>query len=205
MGFMAEQHYFSSNPVSEFTPQQVKVRLAGQDRTVVTAPGIFSPAGIDKGTAVLLAEVPPVTGSRILDIGCGWGPIALTAALESPDSQVYAVDVNQRSMELTRMNAERLGATNVQVSLPEDVPTDVEFDLIWSNPPIRVGKDALHNIMRTWLPRLTVGGKAYLVVQKNLGSDSLQKWLVNELGSDYSVNRYATSKGFRILLVERMS
>lgn len=205
MGFMAEQHYFSSNPVSEFTPQQVKVQLAGQDRTVVTAPGIFSPAGIDKGTAVLLAEVPPATGSRILDIGCGWGPITLTAALESPDSQVYAVDVNQRSMELTRMNAERLGATNVQVSLPEDVPTDVEFDLIWSNPPIRVGKDALHNIMRTWLPRLTVGGKAYLVVQKNLGSDSLQKWLVNELGSDYSVNRYATSKGFRILLVERMS
>lgn len=205
MGFMAEQHYFSSNPVSEFAPQQVKVRLAGQDRTVVTAPGIFSPAGIDKGTAVLLAEVPPATGSRILDIGCGWGPITLTAALESPGSEVYAVDVNQRSMELTRMNAERLGATNVQVSLPEDVPTDVEFDLIWSNPPIRVGKDALHNIMRTWLPRLTVGGKAYLVVQKNLGSDSLQKWLVNELGSDYSVNRYATSKGFRILLVERLS
>lgn len=202
---MAEQHYFSSNPDTEFTPQQMKVRLAGQDRTVVTAPGIFSPAGIDKGTAVLLAEVPPAAGSRILDIGCGWGPITLTAALESPDSQVYAVDVNQRSMELTRMNAERLGATNVQVSLPEDVPTHLEFELIWSNPPIRVGKDVLHEIMRTWLPRLTVGGKAYLVVQKNLGSDSLQKWLVNELGSDYSVIRYATSKGFRILLVERLS
>ncbi len=201
---MAEQHYFSSQPDTEFTPKQVKVRLAGQDRTVVTAPGIFSPAGIDKGTAVLLHEVPQATGARILDIGCGWGPIALTAALESPTSEVYAVDVNERSMQLTRMNAERLGASNVQVSLPEEVPADIEFDLIWSNPPIRVGKDVLHDIMRTWLPRLVVGGKAYLVVQKNLGSDSLQKWLVNELGADFSVTRYSTSKGFRILLVERL-
>lgn len=201
---MAEQHYFSSQPDTEFTPKQVKVRLAGQDRTVVTAPGIFSPTGIDKGTAVLLDEVPQATGARILDIGCGWGPIALTAALESPTSEVYAVDVNERSMQLTRLNAERLGASNVQVSLPEEVPADIEFDLIWSNPPIRVGKDVLHDIMRTWLPRLVVGGKAYLVVQKNLGSDSLQKWLVNELGADFSVSRYSTSKGFRILLVERL-
>lgn len=202
---MSEQHYFSTNPDSEFVPQRITVRLAGSQRTIVTAPGIFSPAGVDKGTAVLLAEVPEASGDNLLDIGCGWGPIALTMALESPRSQVYAVDVNQRSLSLTRTNAEQLGLTNLQASTPEEVAPTIRFDLIWSNPPIRVGKDVLHEIMRTWLPRLTVGGNAYLVVQKNLGSDSLHKWLIAELGSQYEVTRYATSKGFRILRVERLA
>ncbi|MBM7051281.1 MULTISPECIES: class I SAM-dependent methyltransferase [unclassified Rothia (in: high G+C Gram-positive bacteria)] len=200
---MVNQHYFSSNPDTDFVPKHLKVRLAGAEHTVVTAPGIFSPGGIDKGTAVLLAEVPPATGKNLLDIGCGWGPIALTMALESTESQVYAVDVNTRSLQLTATNAERLGATNLHASAPEDVDATLEFDLIWSNPPIRVGKDVLHDIMRTWLPRLTVGGEAYLVVQKNLGADTLQKWLFNELGNQFIVERHTTSKGFRILRVER--
>lgn len=203
------EHYFSSQPGTEFKPRTVRVELAGRPVQVSTANGIFSPAGIDKGTAVLLAQAPPPQGNRLLDIGCGWGPIALTLAMLAPNAQVYAVDVNARSLALTEQNARTLGLGNVLVSTPEEVDDAVRFDTIWSNPPIRVGKEALHQILLWWLPRLAHGGTAYLVVQKNLGSDSLQKWLDTHLaerfGVQFTVSRYATSKGFRILQVRRGS
>ncbi|GAA1046841.1 class I SAM-dependent methyltransferase [Rothia amarae] len=204
---MSVEHYFSSDPQGDFTPKQVSVELAGERVSVVTASGIFSPAGIDKGTAILLAEAPEPSGSTVLDIGTGWGPISLTLAKKLPQARVIGVEVNQRSAELTRMNAERLGLSNIEVFAPSDVPGDLQFDTIWSNPPIRVGKDVLHDILRTWLPRLAPQGCAYLVVQKNLGADSLQKWIAKELDSvdagTFKVSRYATAKGFRILEVVR--
>lgn len=169
---------------------------------VLTASGIFSPGGVDKGTRILLDEAPAPQGARMLDIGCGWGPITLTLAMAAPDAEVYGVEVNSRSAQLTEMNAERLGLTNVTVAAPDALDESLTFDTIWSNPPIRVGKDVLHGIMHAWLPRLAPGGTAYLVVQKNLGSDSLQKWLA-EAFPDLEVARYATSKGFRILEVHR--
>lgn len=204
---MSSAHYFSENPTGDFTPRPLTVELAGRRVEVVTAPGIFSPGGLDKGTKILLDEAPEPTGQRMLDIGCGWGPITLTLAMLAPQAQVHGVEVNSRSARLTEMNAQRLGLGNVTVSSPEGLDASLTFDTIWSNPPIRVGKDALHGIMRTWLPRLAPGGSAYLVVQKNLGSDSLQKWLETELESshpgEFEVGRYATSKGFRILEVTR--
>lgn len=199
---MSSAHYFSENPAGEFTPQPLTVELAGRRVQVLTAPGIFSPGGVDKGTKILLDEAPEPQGTRLLDIGCGWGPITLTLAMLAPDAEVYGVEVNSRSARLTEMNAERLGLQNVTVSSPEGLDESLTFDTIWSNPPIRVGKDVLHGIMRTWLPRLAPGGCAYLVVQKNLGSDSLQKWLADTF-PDFEVGRYATSKGFRILEVHR--
>lgn len=204
---MAEQHYFSSDPTGDFKPKPVTVELAGKQVSVVTASGIFSPAGVDKGTRILLDEVPEPHGKNLLDIGTGWGPITLSLAMLSPESEVYGVEVNHRSAELTRMNAKKLGLTNITVTAPEELDPEIRFDTIWSNPPIRVGKDVLHEILQTWLPRLADGGEAYLVVQKNLGSDSLQKWIEKDLESsrpgEFSVSRYATSKGFRILLVKR--
>lgn len=199
---MSSAHYFSENPTGDFAPQPLTVELAGRSVQVMTAPGIFSPGGLDKGTKILLDEAPEPGGARMLDIGCGWGPIALTLALKAPEAQIYAVEVNSRSARLTEMNAARLGLTNVTVSAPEALDESLTFDTIWSNPPIRVGKDVLHGIMHTWLPRLAPGGTAYLVVQKNLGSDSLQKWLA-ETFPNLEVTRYATSKGFRILEVHR--
>ncbi|WP_237221706.1 class I SAM-dependent methyltransferase [Rothia nasimurium] len=199
---MSSAHYFSENPAGEFTPQPLTVELAGRRVQVLTAPGIFSPGGVDKGTKILLDEAPEPQGTRLLDIGCGWGPITLTLAMLAPEAQVYGVEVNSRSARLTEMNAERLGLQNVTVSSPEGLDESLTFDTIWSNPPIRVGKDVLHGIMHTWLPRLAPGGTAYLVVQKNLGSDSLQKWLADTF-PDLEVGRYATSKGFRILEVHR--
>jgi len=201
---MSQEHYFSSDPDTEFKPREIQVELAGRSFAVTTAGGVFSPDHIDIGTSVLLAhmdEVPP--SGNLLDIGCGWGPIALSLALTSPKSTVWAIDVNQRSLDLTALNAKRLGLTNIRTSKPEDVPGGLEFTGIWSNPPIRVGKAVLHDILRAWLPRLSIGGESLLVVQKNLGADSLQRWLESELGGEYGVARIDSSKGFRVLNVKK--
>ena len=199
---MGSDHYFSAQPSTPFTRKSIHVTLGGREHTVNTAGGIFSPDGIDKGTAVLLGGVPaPAPQGILLDIGCGWGPIALSLAMASPEATVHAVDVNERSVELTRENAQALSLDNVVTTTPEAVDESVRFHTIWSNPPIRVGKEALHGILLQWLPRLAPGGTAWLVVQKNLGSDSLQKWLARELPTGFLVDRYSTAKSFRILRV----
>ncbi|MFJ2352547.1 class I SAM-dependent methyltransferase [Glutamicibacter sp. NPDC087673] len=199
---MTSDHYFTASPASADERRTIEVELNGSLRKAQTASGIFSPAGLDKGTAVLLQYVPAPRG-RILDIGCGWGPITLAAAEQSPQSEVYGVDVNERSIDLARLNATALGLSNVVVGTPESVDPNLEFDTIWSNPPIRIGKDALHELLMLWLPRLAPGGEAWMVVQKNLGSDSLQKWLVEQLPSEWKITREATAKAFRVLKVAR--
>ena len=193
-------HYFTATPASADERRRVPVRLAGRELEVEVAPGVFSPGGLDKGTAVLLEEAPPPpSAGTFLDLGCGWGPVALTLALVSPAATVHAVDVNERAVDLTRRNAAALGLDRVRASSPDGIPDAVRFDLIWSNPPIRVGKAALHELLRTWLPRLAPGGVAHLVVQRNLGSDSLQRWIETELGMPCT--RLTSSKGFRVLEV----
>ncbi|PZQ88361.1 MAG: 16S rRNA methyltransferase [Leifsonia xyli] len=203
---MSSEHYFSSSPSGDLVPRTITARLAGRDVEVTTAGGIFSPERVDTGTQVLLAHTPtPPPGGHFLDLGCGWGPIALTLALESPHATVWAVDVNERALELVRLNAASLGLENVNVCRPEDVPEAVRFRTIWSNPPIRVGKNELHAMLSHWLPRLDIGSDAWLVVARNLGSDSLQRWLQGELPDDFAVHRAATSKGFRVLRVRHRS
>lgn len=200
---MSSDHYFSAQPQSEMVIRTLPVTLAGRDVEVVTAGGVFSPGALDVGTRVLLGAVPPPPpGGHLLDLGCGWGPIALTLALESPRATVWAVDVNERALELTRRNASALGLTNINAVRPEDVPDDVTFRTIWSNPPIRVGKNELHAMLRGWLPRLADASDAWLVVARNLGADSLQRWIDAEL-DDLRAQRAATSKGFRVLRVRR--
>lgn len=201
-------HYFDADPSTPERRRTVRVTLAGRETDVSTANGVFSPDGLDKGTAALFAAVPapPETG-RFLDVGAGWGPIALTLALHSPEAQVTAVEVNERSLALTRDNAAALGLDNVAALRPEQVAEDAEFDLIWSNPPIRIGKEALHGLLELWLPRLAPGGQAWLVVQKNLGADSLLPWICRMLEERapgaFTARRTATVKGFRILQVVR--
>lgn len=198
------EHYFTSRPGGDAKLRPLAVRLAGREVELVTASGIFSPDHIDIGTRVLLADAPdaPATGD-LLDLGCGWGPVALTLALESPDATVWAVDVNERALDVVRRNASTLGLTNVNAVLPDDVPGHVAFRAIWSNPPIRVGKDELHALLLRWLPRLETQADAWLVVQRNLGSDSLQRWLEAELPAGFGVRRASSSKGFRVLNVHR--
>jgi 16S rRNA (guanine1207-N2)-methyltransferase len=193
-------HYFTAQPASADERRVLRVRLAGQGLEVQTAGGVFSPDHVDTGTRVLLdhAPTPPATGD-LLDLGCGWGPIALTLALSSPGARVWAVDVNERALDLVRRNAERAGATNLTALRPDEVPADLRFATIWSNPPIRVGKAALHELLLHWLPRLQAGASAHLVISKNLGAESLHRWLAAELGPDLVVERAANEKGFRVL------
>ncbi|MFH8251014.1 class I SAM-dependent methyltransferase [Microbacterium sp. B2969] len=201
---MSGDHYFSASPSSPENLRRIRVQLAGRDVEVTTARGVFSPEHVDSGTGVLLANTPPPPASgHVLDLGSGWGPIALSIALESPHATVWAVDVNERALDLVRRNAEALGLANVNAALPDDVPDDVSFRTIRSNPPIRVGKHELHGLLERWIPRLDERSDAWLVVQRNLGSDSLQRWLAATFDDGYSVHRAATGRGFRVLKVRR--
>jgi 16S rRNA G1207 methylase RsmC len=199
-------HYFSAEPTADARPRELRVRLAGRDTAVLTAGGVFSAHRLDLGTAVLLREVPapPATGD-LLDLGCGWGPLALTLGLLAPQARVWAVDVNPRARELTEANAARFALGKVRAVAPTQVPDDVRFAAIWSNPPIRIGKEQLHALLLQWLPRLAEGGQAHLVVQRNLGADSLHRWLGEHLPADdgWRVERAGSAKGYRVLRVSR--
>lgn len=201
---MGLDHYFTSSPASPENLRTIRVTLAGRAVEVTTAGGVFSPDRLDAGTQVLLANTPPPpAGGQLLDLGCGWGPVALSLALESPHATVWAVDVNERALDLVRRNAEALGLDNVNASLPDDVPEDVTFRSIRSNPPIRVGKNELHGLLERWIPRLDERSDGWFVVKRDLGSDSLQRWLAATFEHGYSVHRAATGKGYRVLKVRR--
>ncbi|GAT72885.1 class I SAM-dependent methyltransferase [Microbacterium hydrocarbonoxydans] len=201
---MGSDHYFTAAPASPENLRTIRVSLAGRELDVTTAGGVFSPDRLDAGTAVLLANMPPVPpGGNLLDLGSGWGPITLSMALAAPHATVWAVDVNERALDLVRRNAEALGLSNVNASLPDDVPDDVTFRTIRSNPPIRVGKNELHGLLERWIPRLDERSDAWLVVQRNLGADSLQRWIAATFQPGYSVFRTATGKGYRILKVRK--
>ena len=192
-------HYFSATPDGPERRRTIRARVWGDELELVTANGVFSGDGLDLGTAVLLRESPVPTGQpRLLDLGCGYGPIAVALALGCQGAQVDAVDVNDRALGLVRRNAEAAGLGNVRACRPDEVPADVAFSGMWSNPPIRAGKEALHALLLRWLPR--VQGASYLVVSKNLGSDSLARWLVAE---GYPTTRLSSHAGFRVLEVRR--
>jgi 16S rRNA (guanine1207-N2)-methyltransferase len=202
----SDAHYFSSSPEGPLRPRRISVTLAGRSSEVTTGAGVFSPEHVDTGTRVLLDTVPPPPAEGdLLDLGCGWGPVALTLALSSPAATVWAVDVNERALELTRRNAEEWGLIRVNAVPPDGVPDQVRFGTIWSNPPIRIGKAELHALLEQWLPRLIPNGHAWLVVQKNLGADSLQRWLDERFAPDFEVTRVATEKAFRVFDVHRLS
>lgn len=190
-------HYFDEHPGVASDRRIVDVALPDIAFTMETDRGVFSHGHVDTGTALLLREAPsPAPGGHALDLGCGSGAIALALALRSPDSVVWAVDTNERARSLADDNARRNGITNVRVCAPSEVPAEISFDTIWSNPPIRVGKAALHDLLSGWLGRLALDGTAVLVVQKHLGADSLQRWLNNR---GHTTTRVASRAGYRLL------
>jgi 16S rRNA (guanine1207-N2)-methyltransferase len=196
---MVEEHYFSSDPAAPKKTVSISIKVGGLDLEIDAASGTFSSSRLDAGTAVLLRQDNhfPKDG-KVLDLGCGWGPIGLSIAAVSKDTEVYGVDINQRSIEQSNLNAKKLSLPNYQALHAKDLPSDLRFSAIWSNPPIRVGKKILHQLMETYIPRLEPGGKAMLVVQKNLGADSFQRWLTTTF-PEAEVTRVATDKGYRII------
>ena len=201
---MSDEHYFSADPSVPFKRVPVTASVWGRELEMTSGSGVFAQGRLDVGTTVLFRETdPPSAGSTYLDLGCGYGVIGLALALARPDAQVWGVDVNERAVLLAGENAGTLGVDGrYRAGTPDAVPHDLRFDEIWSNPPIRIGKEALHALLLTWLPRLADGGRAVLVVGKNLGADSLQRWL-GEQG--YPTVRVASAKGFRVLEVRRGS
>ncbi|ASU83902.1 MFS transporter [Nocardiopsis gilva YIM 90087] len=217
------QHYFDPDPDATHRPATVDLVLADLHLRLDTDRGMFSPDKVDLGTRVLLESVPaPPAHGRLLDVGCGYGPIALAMAARAPEASVVGVDVNRRAVELGRRNGRKNHLDNVDFYVvdaegapAEDPSGHAEpgagtapvaaalagpFDAIWSNPPIRIGKPALHALLGTWLGRLAPGGTAHLVVQKNLGADSLHRWLE---ANGHPTERAASRAGFRVLRVHR--
>jgi 16S rRNA (guanine1207-N2)-methyltransferase len=194
-------HYFDPSPSVASRPHTVPLRLGELHLDLQADRGVFGSKRIDLGTLVLLREAPPPPASGdVLDLGTGYGPIAIAMARSAPATRFWAVDVNERALELTRANAASAGTANVTACLPAEIPAGLRFDAIYSNPPVRIGKRGLHALLEEWLARLAPEGRAYLVVQRNLGSDSLATWLA---GEGYPVQRLKSKKGYRILGVGR--
>jgi 16S rRNA G1207 methylase RsmC len=196
------EHYFTAAPASGTAARTVEFTVAGRAYRLSAAGGVFSAARLDPGTAVLLRKATLPTADAagpLLDLGCGYGPIASVLATAAPRATVYAVDVNARALDLTRRNAEAVGAADrIRAVTPDEVPPDVRFAQLWSNPPIRVGKAGLHDLLGRWLPRLAPDGVAWLVVGRHLGGDSLHRWLTEQ---GWPTERHASQKGYRVLRV----
>lgn len=191
------EHYFAADPQVPSQPRVVHLRLDGRDLALTSDRGVFSYGRLDAGTGVLLREAPPPAGDVLVDLGCGYGPVACVLALRRPSATVWAVDVNPRARALTAANAAALGlADRVRPASPDEIGEDLQADEIWSNPPVRIGKAALHDLLVRWLGRLSPDGHAFLVVQKHLGADSLAAWLEAQ---GWSVHRLARRQGYRLL------
>lgn len=193
-------HYFADRPSAPSEQRPVRIALDDVELELTSDTGVFSAGRLDPGTRVLLERAPAPPAGEVLDLGCGYGPIACTLALREPAARVWAVDVNERALSLVEGNAQRLGAAGVLARRPEDVPEDLRFDAIYSNPPIRSGKAELHAMLQQWLPRLTGSGAAYLVVARHLGADSLAKWLTE---SGFPSEKLRSNRGYRLLEVTR--
>ncbi len=192
-------HYFDEDPAAPSAPVDVLWALPDGPLRVRTDRGVFGHGRPDPGTKLLLLSVPaPPQEGDLLDLGCGAGVIALAMARRAPGATVWAVDVNRRARELCAANARANGIGNVVVAAPEELPHDVALRAIWSNPPIRIGKPALHELLRHWLGRLADGAEAHLVVHRHLGADSLARWLAAER---HTVARVALGAGYRVLRV----
>lgn len=204
----AGEQYFTQQPSSNDNRRILHIQARSYDLDMEVSNGVFSTTRLDLGTSVLLKHAPtPQENGYFLDLGCGWGPISVVLGLLCPQAYVQAVDINERALALTQSNARRNNVNNIHTSLADDVlqahGNEPFIDLLWSNPPIRIGKEALHTMLMNWLPLLKPQGSAYLVVQKNLGADSLIPWLAQALGDEFRVSKYASSKGYRIIEVLR--
>ncbi|HEV2810624.1 MAG TPA: methyltransferase [Acidimicrobiales bacterium] len=193
-------HYFDAEPTVDSRTRQVSLVLPDISLELTTDRGVFARDGIDPGTKLLLLDAPsPPSEGHLLDLGCGYGPVALTLARRSPATTVWAVDVNRRALQLVEANAAAAGVANVRTAEPEAVPADVRFAALWSNPPVRIGKPALQVLLAGWLDRLVPGGRAWLVVHKHLGADSLARWLG---GEGFPTERRCSRMGYRLLEVQ---
>ncbi|USG66038.1 class I SAM-dependent methyltransferase [Brevibacillus ruminantium] len=167
-------HYYTSRPGAEHDEQEFTFTLRGYDLRFITDAGVFSRDRVDFGSQLLIETMELDAAADVLDVGCGYGPMGLTAAKLAKDGHVTMIDVNERAVELAKRNARVNGISNVEI-LVSDVYSAVQgrvFDVILTNPPIRAGKEIVHRIFTEGYELLREGGEMWVVIQKKQGAPS---------------------------------
>lgn len=190
-------HYYTNDPTVPHDRRTWDATLRGYSFRFVSDAGVFSKGGVDYGSKVLIEAMEIPEGAEILDVGCGYGPIGLTAARLTNQGHVTMIDVNHRAVELARENAAANGVSNVTIK-QSDLFAELgeqKFDLVLTNPPIRAGKETVHAIYEGAHERLRDGGSLWLVIQKKQGAASTKQ----KLESLFSmVEEVTKDKGYRI-------
>ncbi|MEW9702650.1 class I SAM-dependent methyltransferase [Paenibacillus sp. SI8] len=192
------EHYYTKRPSVERDLHTTKELLRGREFTFMTDAGVFSKKGVDYGSKHLIETMVLRQDAKVLDVGCGYGPIGLTAALMCPKGHVTMVDINERAIELAIDNAKRNGITNVTI-LQSDLLDEVKeekFNVVLTNPPIRAGKEVVHRIFTDAYDCLESGGSIWVVIQKKQGAPSAMAKLEAVYGEVVEVSK---DKGYRIL------
>ncbi|MDV6377344.1 class I SAM-dependent methyltransferase [Sporosarcina sp. GW1-11] len=198
------EHYYSKNPQVSSAPKHWKAEIRNKMFTFTTDAGVFSKGGIDGGSK-LLAETfkePSVEGD-LLEIGCGYGPIALSIASDFPERLVHMVDVNERALALSKTNAQNNQLQNVKIyeSNGIDQVEQAGFAAILTNPPIRAGKQTVFSFYEGAYEKLASGGELWVVIQKKQGAPSTVAYLKELFGNVATV---AKKKGYFILLAKKI-
>ncbi|MBW5449185.1 methyltransferase [Cohnella sp. CFH 77786] len=198
-------HYYSPRPAAASDRRTFETELRGYPLKLTSDAGVFSREGVDYGSKALIRkmEIPP--GARVLDVGCGYGPIGLTAARLAPSGHVVMVDINERAVELARLNAEANGIRNVSFAQSDKLAAvrGQTFDVILANPPIRAGKAVVHEIFEQAIDHLNPGGSLWIVIQNKQGAPSARAKL-EELFGEEQVEEVGKDKGYRIYCARKV-
>jgi 16S rRNA (guanine1207-N2)-methyltransferase len=195
-------HYYTPKPTAAHELNQIQINLRGKDFTFVTDAGVFSKKEIDFGSRLLIETMIIGQTDAVLDVGCGYGPIGLSAAVLANQGRVMMIDINERAVLLSRENAKRNGITNVTV-LQSDILAQVEgqkFNQILTNPPIRAGKDVVHQIFSDAYNALVTHGNLWVVIQKKQGAPSAFAKLESIFGN---VQEITKDRGYRIFKAKK--
>lgn len=164
----------------------------------VTDRGVFSRSRVDPGTRLLAEAFEPGGGGTVLDAGCAYGALGIAVAARFPQLRVVMVDLNERAVELCRMNIRRNGVTNARCLVGDGLGAVAPGSLaaVLTNPPVRAGRALLYRWFEEARLRLVPGGSLWVVMRTRQGAQSLMRWLE---GRYAAVNVVARGGGYRVL------